>query len=898
MLGFVSLPIPKADGVESSTFGIVNNSEGPISFTINGAKMLPRNISDSNNNDSVIKSYNVLVPSNSTISLSATARSSPNMNASGVSFYFGLRYADVSKEIYTNKTSTTLSTDISTIRQKVNNTFISPIRISYSVTGCPSRGCPKIIYSTTIVSINIYLVPKLTINSNVTETVTIPARSPKHDTLYNYTMVKLFGKFLPIDIGSHIPSIKVYINGVADVRREGMAPSTTSDGSYYFIQALDPSDMEMNGSFKPGNYTFVVSVTSSGSNFYPDQLISSASLSIIVKVSNYTTSSTTTTSTTVLANKTVDTNQQFTGIVNDALGRPLRGVQVQLFWSSAKSNDVRLFAPLSDVYYTDYLGNFLIRGQNINSSMSGWGFVQVTLQTDYFVVKDNTSAVASPTDLQAAKYDYPNPFFTVKSKSDLNQNIMLLSSQAPAWAKTDLTLGNYLHASSLGVVYVNTFNAINFYSDNLNFHGYRKSLPVVAFAGKTFFRASESAPFISISTYNSERLNDIPNREYHEFAHYIMFLAFGGEKYFSSNHPGMNHDGYMNPNSKDSLIEGFAEFFAQATFNYAHNITNPNNYDAWYQIDDNYKWNLNNAEPVNRTVNILGTSYYRRNSEENAVAGILWALHSPTDNTDGKTTELNINSIWSIVTGTYTLCQNVYASPATCRQTSERQIETLSDLFTVIATPDKIQKYGINLNQTVKIALAFKVLEVQPDTIVQTGVSNPSGGPNPSDAVRLDRRDVEHPPYDAIIVKSNPQSIPYLLTIKISYAPPYVGEDTSITANITQSEQSIYLWLPSSKLYSTTATLVASKDGYQTITLTSFNNTFYDNNPRSDESLITTPIVSLQALSIQSPSLSTPFQITSLTPFVIAGVILLLVFVGILKVIRKKPAQSKQLDQS
>lgn len=900
-LGLVPLTIPKASGVENNPFGTVNNSYGPISFTVTGAKLLSSDTSDTNH-----LTYNLLVPSGSTINIKATAQSTPSRNASGVTFRFDLKYADVEKEIYTNKTSTTFSAAISTIRERVNNTYINMVRLSYTVVGCPSKGCPKYVYTTTIMELNIYPVPKITVNSNATGTVIIPALSKSHNTLYNYTCVKLFGKVWPIDfqtVHSTGWGSRVYVNGLdgAGWAGGGSYVRVSEDGSWANEYCFAPHELEAHGVdiSRPINYTFVEIVSYEFPKEFARQRTSNASVTVFATVLNETTSSTTTTTTSTSLTRTNNTNQQLTGVVKDALGRPLRGVDVQLFWSSSKSRDLKSFRPLSEVTYTDYLGNFMIRGKKINSTMTGWGFIQVTLQTDYFVVKDNTTGTGTPYptpySLPPARFDYPNNFFTVSSSSDLRQDIVLTNSEPPTWASTDPSLGNYQHAGSLGVIYVNTFNAVSFYTDQLKFHGfYGHQIPIVGFGkSKSSFFMPAANPYIFISSINSEKLNDISNREYHEFAHYVMYLVFGRDYDISNQGGNRNHNGFMNPNSKDSWKEGWAEFFGQANWNYAHNIEDPNSYNAWYEISDTYTRNLNNVEPVNRTYTVLGHKNYVNNAEEHAVSNILWALYSPKDDIDGAKTQLSITNIWNIITGTYMLCQNIYASPATCRQTSERHIETLTDFFTLLVTPTVYQKYGINQTQIEKLALAFHVLEVQPDSSITWGIANPSGGPKPSDLVRKDRRDDFAPPYEEITVKSNPQSLPYQLTIAISYAAPYEKDGTTIYANITKAEQTVSLWLPTSKLYSTTATLSASKPGYQTITIASVNSTAYDN-PRSNESLLETPLVSLQQSgspsSNQPSNPSEPLQITSLIPFVAAGVIVLLVIIGIRKVFKRSHA--------
>jgi hypothetical protein len=98
------------------------------------------------------------------------------------------------------------------------------------------------------------------------------------------------------------------------------------------------------------------------------------------------------------------------------------------------------------------------------------------------------------------------------------------------------------------------------------------------------------------------------NREWHELGHYLMFQLYP-DPY--TNPVGINHRGYLNVNTNDSIIEGFAEFVAMLIYEhygeprpYIHPIGT-----SKYNLEVDYK--------------VWG----RGIQEEFAVAGILWDIH-------------------------------------------------------------------------------------------------------------------------------------------------------------------------------------------------------------------------------------------------------------------------------
>lgn len=102
---------------------------------------------------------------------------------------------------------------------------------------------------------------------------------------------------------------------------------------------------------------------------------------------------------------------------------------------------------------------------------------------------------------------------------------------------------------------------------------------------------------IWIGKKNTNYLSELRpvNREYHEFSHFAMVNIYG-KKPVGKNTPieEVNHDGYLNPSTTDSFVEGFAYFMSWILGEFYkekwgidridQEITTENNYKAWEAI--------------------------------------------------------------------------------------------------------------------------------------------------------------------------------------------------------------------------------------------------------------------------------------------------------------------------
>jgi len=118
--------------------------------------------------------------------------------------------------------------------------------------------------------------------------------------------------------------------------------------------------------------------------------------------------------------------------------------------------------------------------------------------------------------------------------------------------------------------------------------------------------------WINIHTSQSrwDNLNAPKNREWHELGHHLTMQLYGTDCTSIWERPGVNHAGYTNPSSQDSLIEGLAEFISMMTASY---LRQPRGVDPQIYVGANLELN-----------------YVPTTIEEYAVASLLWDLFDDT----------------------------------------------------------------------------------------------------------------------------------------------------------------------------------------------------------------------------------------------------------------------------
>ena len=200
-------------------------------------------------------------------------------------------------------------------------------------------------------------------------------------------------------------------------------------------------------------------------------------------------------------------------------------------------------------------------------------------------------------------------------------------------------------------MYIHFAEALEFYKDLLEekidfqlpvyIDTFNKYLPENIAA---FYNGNDGNSIITIGTKASlhdSKLRPL-DREYHEFSHYIMHAL-----YKKWPHPDetitiieeRNHDGYINPSTSDSYIEGFAYFMSRIIGLYYRYDTVPED------IDDDSKESLMELLAEASLLDYFGLeenykAWERLGRAENiAVGGILWDFYDGEDNYRTRTPE-------------------------------------------------------------------------------------------------------------------------------------------------------------------------------------------------------------------------------------------------------------------
>ena len=149
----------------------------------------------------------------------------------------------------------------------------------------------------------------------------------------------------------------------------------------------------------------------------------------------------------------------------------------------------------------------------------------------------------------------------------MRQDIAFLPSSAD-WSPA-ITADQRAVLRDAAVYYYHTMEAVRFAQKSLGLT-FNHLLPVDIMlyddqCGACYSKADSSISVAATKDRSSIRSRDMPdNRDYHEFGHHVQADSLiGGENIYPDRLPGdVNHMGVENSDSRDSFIEGFAEFFS------------------------------------------------------------------------------------------------------------------------------------------------------------------------------------------------------------------------------------------------------------------------------------------------------------------------------------------------
>ena len=219
--------------------------------------------------------------------------------------------------------------------------------------------------------------------------------------------------------------------------------------------------------------------------------------------------------------------------------------------------------------------------------------------------------------------------FYISDESDLVQNIDLGENLS-------VNDGYYGHPdpkyiSHFSAIYHHLTEALEFFRDHLGANvNYKLPVQVDTFvAGSGTYYSPTSARIVIGYDDSFKTSPDRPmNREWHEFAHHVQYSMYGRWPSGRNLAGTRNHNGYGNPSTADSFLEGFAEFSAMAIADH-YNYSRPDVYASFGSLDIDYRAWTN-----------------RGYDEEFAVAGILWDLY---DVTNDEMVDLQLKEVWNII---------------------------------------------------------------------------------------------------------------------------------------------------------------------------------------------------------------------------------------------------------
>jgi hypothetical protein len=182
------------------------------------------------------------------------------------------------------------------------------------------------------------------------------------------------------------------------------------------------------------------------------------------------------------------------------------------------------------------------------------------------------------------------------------------------------------------VIFYHTHEAVDFVLDVLK-EDMDYKLPLDIMVGNPDKKTLYSPEGYILISADDASLSDSDrpmNREYHEFMHALMYDIYNAWPEGRSLPGTKNHDGFLNPSTADSYMEGFAEFMAMVIADENGDYT-PYIYAGFGSMENNYRpWDAN--------------GFY----EELAVASLLWDMYDDR-NEKGDSLTLPLEDLWKVL---------------------------------------------------------------------------------------------------------------------------------------------------------------------------------------------------------------------------------------------------------
>lgn len=535
------------------------------------------------------------------------------------------------------------------------------------------------------------------------------------------------------------------------------------------------------------------------------------------------------------------------GRITDGNKNPIAGAMVGIL---AGTDDLTTNAPALISTLTDLDGNYEIKVPWNPTTDAGKTYrVRVSL-----VHYDNGGQAGTPANQIFAVAFSPDPastqaVFVVLLPFTLSSAQDKIKQSADFGELTNPPLGSYANLPldrwdalpDLAGVYVRIYQAYRFARDGLGGLGlppFTQSLLVRAFVEDSDLA---SADFIHTATGAQIRIKPDESRwdciyapknvEWHEFGHHVMYLGYGGlpqrPKGLSWDDPSYDaHDGYINPDTTGSFVEGWATFYASAIA-LSRNEKNASVYPpvirssglqkVYYEATDYLA--KPDLEPNYRLWEDARNWAQRhrqfKNREEFAVAGILWDLLDPGVETRAvewlgvkgyDSVSISARDLWAAITGFK-------------RGDGRQRVSTVRDLYLAIRNNSQLLAVANASATDIEQIFYEHGAYIDPDSYsnaLSPDLFGYSGGRYPHENYP-NRPDVPGLPGTA--VKINTQSLfgapiqGVTLTVTTKYPPPFQVYDTEHQVYMAGAE-GIFYYEPPPAVYTTTTSIVArAQDG-------------------------------------------------------------------------------------
>ncbi|MFQ5941012.1 MAG: hypothetical protein ACE5KA_04865, partial [Nitrososphaerales archaeon] len=272
---------------------------------------------------------------------------------------------------------------------------------------------------------------------------------------------------------------------------------------------------------------------------------------------------------------------------------------------------VKIVSPYGEIEsYADNSGKFVFQDLDaIIHNLKNVFSVMVELDGKYFRLVDGSNSKILSERIGPIKFD--------GALHDINLEPIVFSGKSEAAAARIFAFQNDIVRYYIDVIGIQ--------AKKIDIEIFSKETP----KGKYGYEMDGKIPKIWIGKGTSSPRNPYTwDTLAHEYTHYMQDLYASVDHYSS-----MNHGGFSNPTTADSMVEGFADFMSAAISQHYEN----ERAGKFLRHSLDFNFQVNSPDSL---------------SEELAIAGIFWDLYDDAENDDDEIS-IGIKKIWRIMSAEY-----------------------------------------------------------------------------------------------------------------------------------------------------------------------------------------------------------------------------------------------------